>query len=70
MFGVTIHSCLMTYDLKFMVHGESVEVIIPQMELRHWDQTFPYLFIIVADILSHQVNRALEVDSLYNIKMA
>ncbi|GKF67224.1 reverse transcriptase, partial [Tanacetum coccineum] len=65
-----IRSCLTNYDLEFMVNGESMGVIKPQRGLRQGDPISPYLFIIVADVLSRQINRAMELGSLSGIKMA
>ncbi|GKD17719.1 reverse transcriptase, partial [Tanacetum coccineum] len=65
-----IHACLTTYELEFMVNGDSVGIIRPQRGLRQGDPISPYLFIIVADVLSRQISKAMESGSLSGIKMA
>nr|GEW04319.1 reverse transcriptase [Tanacetum cinerariifolium] len=60
----------MSYDLEFMVNGESVGVVKPQRGLRQGDLISPYLFIIVADVLSRQITKAMEFGSSSSIKMA
>nr|GEV17433.1 reverse transcriptase [Tanacetum cinerariifolium] len=65
-----IHACLTTYELEFMVNGDSVAVIKPKRGLRQGDPISPYLFIIVADVLSRQISKALTLGTLSGIKMA
>ncbi|GJU39409.1 reverse transcriptase [Tanacetum coccineum] len=65
-----IQTRLMSYDLQFMVNGESVGVVKPQRGLRQGDPISPYLFIIVADVLSRQLTKAMEFGSYPGIKMA
>nr|GEX02424.1 reverse transcriptase [Tanacetum cinerariifolium] len=72
-FGViryTLASCLTTYELKFMVNGDSVGVINPQRGLHQGDPISPYQFIIIVDVLSQQVSRAMTLGTLSGIKMA
>ncbi|GJU71911.1 reverse transcriptase, partial [Tanacetum coccineum] len=65
-----IRACLTTYELEFMVNGDSVGVIKPQRGLRQGDPISPYLFIIVADVLSRQILKAMSLGTLSCIKMA
>lgn len=65
-----IHTCVTTYELEFMVNGESVGIIKTERRLRHGDPISPYLFIIVVDVLSRQISKAMESHSLSGIKMA
>ncbi|GJX77037.1 reverse transcriptase [Tanacetum coccineum] len=64
-----IRACLTTYELEFMVNGDSVGVIKPQRGLRQRDPFSPYLFIIVADVLSCQISKAISLGTLSCIKM-
>ncbi|GJW17638.1 reverse transcriptase [Tanacetum coccineum] len=59
-----IRACLTTYELEFMVNGDSVGVIKPQRGLHQGDPISPYLFIIVADVLSRQISKALSLGTL------
>ncbi|GKF04159.1 reverse transcriptase [Tanacetum coccineum] len=65
-----IHACLTTYELEFMVNIDSVAVIKPQRGLSQGDPISPYLFIIVADVLSRQISKAMTLGTLSGIKMA
>ncbi|GKD48781.1 reverse transcriptase [Tanacetum coccineum] len=65
-----ICACLTTYELEFMVNGDSVGVIKPQRGLRQGDPISPYLFIIIVDVLSLQISRAMTLGTLSCIKMA
>ncbi|GKD54100.1 reverse transcriptase [Tanacetum coccineum] len=62
--------CITTYELEFMVNGDSVEIIKPQRGIRQRYPISTYLFIIVADVLSRQISRALYLGILSGIKMA
>ncbi|PWA62765.1 hypothetical protein CTI12_AA359640 [Artemisia annua] len=53
-----------------MVNVESVGIIKTECGLRHGDPISPYLFIIVVDVLSCQISKAMESPSLSGIKMA
>nr|GEU91456.1 reverse transcriptase [Tanacetum cinerariifolium] len=64
-----IHACLTTYELEFIVNEDSIGVINPQRGLRQGDPISPYLFIIVADVLSRQISKAMALGSLSGIKM-
>ncbi|GJR84770.1 reverse transcriptase [Tanacetum coccineum] len=55
---------------EVMVNGDSVGVIKPQRGLRQGDPISPYLFIIIADVLSRQISRAMTLGTLSGIKMA
>ncbi|GKB74643.1 reverse transcriptase [Tanacetum coccineum] len=59
-----ICACLTTYELEFMVNGDSVGVIKPQRGLRQGDPISPYLFIIIADVLSRQISIAMTLGTL------
>ncbi|GKB57508.1 reverse transcriptase [Tanacetum coccineum] len=59
-----IQACVTTYELEFMVNGESVGIINPEKGLRQGDLISPCLFIIVADVLSRQISKATESHSL------
>ncbi|GKC93299.1 hypothetical protein Tco_1158741 [Tanacetum coccineum] len=60
----------MSYDLVFMVNGESVGVVKPQRGLPQGELISLYLFIIVVDVLSRQIKKAMEFGSLSGIKMS
>lgn len=64
-----IHECLTSYELEFKVNGESVGIIKPQRGLRQGDPISPYLFIIIADVLSRQISKAMDSQLLSGIKM-
>nr|GEU52210.1 reverse transcriptase [Tanacetum cinerariifolium] len=64
-----ISACLTTYELEFMVNGDSVGVIKPQRGLRQRDPISPYLFIIIVDVLSRQISTAMTLGTLSGIKM-
>nr|GEW13357.1 reverse transcriptase [Tanacetum cinerariifolium] len=54
---------------EFIVNGDSIGFIKPQRGLRQGDPISPYLFIIVADVLSRQISKTMALGSLSGIKM-
>ncbi|GKA25827.1 reverse transcriptase, partial [Tanacetum coccineum] len=64
-----IRACLTTYKLEFMVNGDSVGVIKPQRGLRQGDPISPYLFIIIADVLSRQILKAMSLGTISALRV-
>ncbi|GJV89910.1 putative RNA-directed DNA polymerase [Tanacetum coccineum] len=65
-----VFSCISSYELEFLINGESIGSIRPSRGIRQGDPLSPYLFIIVADVLSSMVINALQNSLLSGIKMA
>ncbi|GKD68636.1 reverse transcriptase [Tanacetum coccineum] len=56
--------------MELMVNGESIRSIKPSRGIRQGDPMSPYLFIIVADVLSRMINNAMQLLLLTGIKMS
>lgn len=52
---------------KYKVNGFLSQSIIPQRGLRQGDPLYPYLFILVADVLSHMIIKAQEQNRIQGI---
>ena len=47
-----IFSCISSYELEFLINGESIGTVRPSRGIRQGDPLSPYVFIIVTDVLS------------------
>nr|GEZ24877.1 reverse transcriptase [Tanacetum cinerariifolium] len=65
-----ILACLTSYELEFLINGESISNIQPTRGIRQGDPLSPYLFIIIADVLSRMVSKAVDNSLVSGIKMA
>lgn len=65
-----IKACFTSYEMEFMINGESIGSIWPSQGIRQGDPLSPYLFILVADVLSKMLNKSLHLSLLSGIKMA
>ncbi|GJU27805.1 hypothetical protein Tco_1166426 [Tanacetum coccineum] len=65
-----ISACISSYELEFMINGNSIGTIKPSRGIRQGDPISPFLFIIVADVLSKMINNALNNSLLSGMKMA
>lgn len=63
-----IFACLSSYELEFLINGESIGNIRPTRGIRQGDPLSPYLFIIIADVLSRMVSKAVDNSLVSGIK--
>lgn len=57
-----------TYNYK--VNGFTISTIKPQRGLRQGNPLSPFLFILVADVLSLMINKAVDLEELDGFKLA
>ncbi|XP_063945891.1 uncharacterized protein LOC108212308 [Daucus carota subsp. sativus] len=65
-----ISQCISTSSLEFFINDEIYCTIEPQRGLRQGDPISPYLFLIVADVLSRSISNAVNNGLFSGIKMA
>ncbi|GJT25273.1 reverse transcriptase [Tanacetum coccineum] len=65
-----ILACLISYELEFLIHGDSIGNIKPTRGIQQGDPLSPYLFIIIADVVSRMVSKAVDNSLVSGIKMA
>ncbi|GKA96927.1 reverse transcriptase [Tanacetum coccineum] len=65
-----VMACISSYEMEFMINGDSIGSIKPSRGIRQGDPMSPYLFIIIADVLSQMINNAMCQSLLTGIKMA
>ncbi|GJX19748.1 reverse transcriptase [Tanacetum coccineum] len=65
-----ILACISSYDVELTINGEPIGSIKPSRGIRQGDPMSPYLFIIVADVLSRMINNAMHLSLLSGIKMS
>ncbi|GJS46540.1 reverse transcriptase [Tanacetum coccineum] len=63
-------ACVSSYEMDFMINGESIGTIKPSRGIRQGDPMSHFLFIIIADVLSQMINNAMQQSLLTVIKMA
>ncbi|GJX63888.1 reverse transcriptase [Tanacetum coccineum] len=63
-------ACISSYEVDFMINGESISTIKPSRGIRQGDPMSHFLFIIIADVLSQMINNAMHQSLLTGIKMA
>ncbi len=64
-----IRACVTTVTYRVVINGKKTEPFRPTRGIRQGDPLSPYLFILVADVLSRQVCRAVERKSLEGIRI-
>lgn len=57
-------------QVYLMLSGRVTTTIHPQRGLRQGDPLSPYLFIMVADVLSHMINHFAGCNALVGIKLS
>nr|GEV85020.1 reverse transcriptase [Tanacetum cinerariifolium] len=55
-----ILACISSYEMDLMINGDSIGSIKPFRVIRQGDPMSPYLFIIVANVLSRLINNAMQ----------
>lgn len=65
-----IFQYISTTSLEFQVNDETFCSIQPQKGIRQGDPISPYLFLLVADVLSRSLLHATQNNSIIGIKMA
>lgn len=65
-----VQSCISSYEMESLLNGRSIGSIKPSRAIRPGDPMSPFYFIIVADVLSKMMNKALENNLITEIKMA
>ncbi|PWA65154.1 hypothetical protein CTI12_AA306500 [Artemisia annua] len=63
-------ACISSYEMDLMINGDSIGTIKPSRVIHQGDPMSPYLFIIVADVLSRLINNAMQNSILTGIKMS
>ncbi|XP_074314569.1 uncharacterized protein LOC141649788 [Silene latifolia] len=65
-----VMECVTTVSFTVMINGDPSEEFQSAQGLRQGDPISPYLFILCAKVLSHQMRRAAEVGSLHGVRIA
>ncbi|GJV26806.1 reverse transcriptase [Tanacetum coccineum] len=63
-------ACISSYEMDFMINGESISTIKPSRGIRQGYPMSHFLFIIIADVLSQMINNVMHQSLLTGIKMA
>ena len=61
--------CITSVSFNVKVEGKTVESFTPGRGLRQGDQLSPYLFILVADVLSCMINEHVARGDLHGIRI-
>lgn len=61
--------CITSVSFNVKVEGKTVESFTPGRGLRQGDPLSPYLFILVADVLSHMINEHVAREDLQGIQI-
>ena len=61
--------CFSSVSYNIIVNGKKSGTIFPSRGLKQGDPLSPYLFLLVMDVLSRMLNKAIEVKSLEGIKL-
>lgn len=64
-----VMQCVSTVSYSIKFNGESLPYFKPSRGIRQGDPLSPYLFIIVANVLSHMMKQALAEDTIHGIKL-
>lgn len=64
-----IMACLTTVEFNLKLEGQTVDTFKPGRGLRQGDPLSPYLFIMVADVLSNMVNEHIRRGDLHGIRI-
>ncbi|XP_074299235.1 secreted RxLR effector protein 78-like [Silene latifolia] len=65
-----VMACVTTVSFAVLINGHPSGEFRPSRELRQGDPLSPYLFILCAEILSHQLRRATEVGALHGVRIS
>jgi len=64
-----IRFCISSAQFRILINGEAGESFAPTRGIRQGDPLSPYLFIILANVLSNMVHKAVTDGSLKGIKL-
>ncbi|CAA0807047.1 Uncharacterized mitochondrial protein AtMg01250, partial [Striga hermonthica] len=62
--------CISTTSFSFKINGEVSGYVIPSRGIRQGDPLSPYLFLVVAEILSALVNHATQTGHITGLKIS
>lgn len=64
-----VKQCITTVSYSVNLNGESLPYFKPSRGIRQGDPLSPYLFIIVANVLSYMMRKAIAEDKIHGIKL-
>lgn len=64
-----IRFCISSAQFRILSNGEAGETFIPSRGIRQGNPLSPYLFILLANVLSHMVQNAVSDGNLKGIKL-
>ncbi|XP_074287486.1 uncharacterized protein LOC141612574 [Silene latifolia] len=65
-----VMACVTTVSFAVLINGHPSREFRPSRGLRQGDPSSPYLFILCAEILSHQLRRATEIGTLHGVRIS
>lgn len=64
-----IMNCVRTVSYRVMVNGKKTDIFKPSRGIRQGDPLSPFLFLLVADLLSMSMSKAVQEGTIRGIKM-
>lgn len=65
----SVMQCVSSVSYRLCINGKKSDIIFPERGIRQGDPLSPYLFILIADVLSRMVGDAVEREETKPLKI-